>query len=280
MSMDQKRSGRIAQCFAKLKAEGRAGLVTFLTAADPNPSACLAILKGLPGAGADVIELGMPFSDPMADGPAIQASSLRALEAGGSMKTTLALVASFRRENAHTPIVLFGYYNPIFHYGVDQFLSDAREAGADGLLVVDLPPEEDRELRDPAVAAGFDFIRLVTPTTDEARLTRVLEGASGFVYYVSIAGITGTRAPDVATVKANLGKVADKTDLPLAVGFGIRDPKQAEAIAGFADAVVVGSALVETIGQHKGDADAVIAKAACDFVHSLAEGVARGRPGH
>ncbi len=277
MSNDLRDDGRISKCFEALKAKGRAGLVTFVTAGDPNPAASLAILKGLPDAGADIIELGMPFSDPMADGPAIQASSLRALHSGGSMKTTLGLVAAFRRENAHTPIVLFGYYNPIFHYGVERFLKDAREAGADALLIVDLPPEEDRELRDPAHLAGFDFIRLVTPTTDDERIGRVLEGASGFVYYVSIAGITGTRAPDLATVRANLDRIRAKSGLPLAVGFGIREPAQAKAIAELADAVVVGSALVEEVGRHQGASAEKIASAVCDLVRALAQGIAQAR---
>jgi tryptophan synthase alpha chain len=271
----QSTRGRLAQRFNELKTQGRAGLVTFVTAADPNPATSLEILKGLPAAGADVIELGMPFSDPMADGPAIQASSLRALHAGGSMKVTLGLVAAFRREDSATPIVLFGYYNPIFQYGVERFLRDAREAGADGLLVVDLPPEEDRELRDPAAEAGLDFIRLVTPTTDSHRLDRVLEHASGFVYYVSIAGITGTRAPDLATVAANVARLRAKCDLPLAVGFGIRQAEQAEAIAGMADAVVVGSALVEVVGRHADAGPAIAADAVFKLVRELAAGVRR-----
>jgi tryptophan synthase alpha chain len=266
-------NGRIARRFDALKQEGRAGLVTFVTACDPDPKTSLAILQGLPAAGADVIEFGMPFSDPMADGPSIQASSLRALGAGASMKVTLGLVAAFRREDAQTPIILFGYYNPIFQYGVERFLRDAREAGVDGLLVVDLPPEEDRELHDPALAAGLDFIRLVTPTTDDTRLARVLEAASGFIYYVSIAGITGTRAPDLADVGKKLERVRRLTDLPIAVGFGIRSAEQAAQVASMADAAVVGSALVEEVAHHVAQGPDRVVAAVLDKVHSLADGV-------
>lgn len=270
-------SGRIARRFAELAKAGRAGLVTFITAADPDPATCLAILNGLPKAGADVIEVGMPFSDPMADGPAIQASSLRALNAGGSMKTTLGLVAAFRREDATTPIVLMGYYNPIYVYGVERFLKDAREAGADGLILVDLPPEEDEELCLPARAAGIDFIRLATPTTDERRLPAVLKHASGFVYYVSIAGITGTRAPDLAAVAANVARIKAETDLPVAVGFGIRTAAQAADIARVADAAVVGSVLVEAVGRLADQPREVVASAVLDLVAGLAQGVRTAR---
>jgi len=268
-------SGRIAARFRALKDQGRAGLVTFVTAGDPDPRTSLAILKALPAAGADIIEFGMPFSDPMADGPAIQASSLRALSAGGSMKTTLALVAAFRRDDPETPLVLFGYYNPIFQYGVPRFLRDAREAGADGLLIVDLPPEEDNELRDPAAAAGLDFIRLVTPTADDARLSLILSRASGFVYYVSIAGITGTRAPDMGQVAENVARIRRHTDLPIAVGFGIRTADQASAVAARSDAAVVGSALVEDVGRMQASGPDAVVKAVCDRVRDLAAGVAR-----
>jgi tryptophan synthase alpha chain len=240
---------RIDKKFAELKHEGRAGLVAFITAGDPNHDASLGILKGLPGAGADIIELGMPFSDPMADGPAIQASSQRALQAGQTMKKTLAMVSAFRATDDTTPIVLMGYYNPIYVYPVDRFVADAAKAGVDGLIVVDMPPEEDAELRPQAGEAGLNFIRLATPTTDAKRLPAVLAHTSGFVYYVSIAGITGTKAPDLNEVKGHVSRIKGQTSLPVAVGFGVKTEQQVSAIAGIADAVVVGSALVNAIAQ-------------------------------
>jgi len=243
-------SGRIAHRFAALKSEGRAGFVTFVTAGDPDYETSLALVKGLPGAGADLIELGMPFTDPMADGPAIQASSLRALKAGQTMIRTLDLVRAFREGDGDTPVVLMGYYNPIYIYGVDRFLSDARAAGVDGLIVVDLPPEEDEELCLPALAAGINFIRLATPTTDDARLPAVLANTSGFVYYVSILGITGTRSAAAAEVSSAVARLKRHTDLPVAVGFGIKTPQQAAEIARAADAAVVGSALVSRIADN------------------------------
>jgi len=240
---------RIDKRFAALKREGRAGLVTFITAGDPDYNTSLAILKDLPAAGADIIELGMPFSDPMADGPAIQASSQRALKAGQIMKKTLSLVKAFRAGDNATPLVLMGYYNPIYVYPVDRFISDAVEAGADGLIVVDMPPEEDAELRPAATAAGLNFIRLATPTTDAKRLPAVLANTSGFVYYVSIAGITGTKAPDLAEVKGHVERIKAQTGLPIAVGFGVKTEAQVSAIAGLAEGVVVGSALVTAIAE-------------------------------
>jgi tryptophan synthase alpha chain len=240
---------RIDKRFAELKREGRAGLVTFITAGDPDYDTSLAILNALPKAGADLIELGMPFSDPMADGPAIQASSQRALAAGQTMKKTLSMVKSFRSKDNSTPLVLMGYYNPIYVYPVDRFVADAAQAGADGLIVVDMPPEEDAELRPAAAAAGLNFIRLATPTTDAKRLPAVLAHTSGFVYYVSIAGITGTKAPDLADVKAHVGRIKAHTDLPIAVGFGVKTEEQVRALAGIAEGVVVGSALVNAIAQ-------------------------------
>jgi len=240
---------RIDKTFAALKREGRAGLVTFITAGDPDYDTSLAILKGLPAAGADVIELGMPFSDPMADGPAIQAASQRALKAGQTMKKTLSMVREFRAKDDTTPIVLMGYYNPIYVYPVDRFVTDAVDAGADGLIVVDVPPEEDQELRPAANAAGLDFIRLATPTTDAKRLPAVLANTSGFVYYVSIAGITGTAAPDIAAVSAHVGRIKAHTDLPIAVGFGVKTEDQVSELARVAEGVVVGSALVSAIAQ-------------------------------
>jgi tryptophan synthase alpha chain len=240
---------RIDRRFADLKREGRVGLVTFVTAGDPDHATSLKILKGLPAAGADIIEFGMPFSDPMADGPAIQASSQRALKAGQNMKKTLAMVKAFRAEDDATPIVLMGYYNPIYVYPVDRFLKDAKDAGVDGLIVVDMPPEEDVELCLPALAAGLNFIRLATPTTDARRLPAVLANTSGFLYYVSIAGITGTASPDIAKVKAHVGRIKAKTSLPVAVGFGVKTTDQVRAIAECAEGVVVGSALVQAIAQ-------------------------------
>jgi tryptophan synthase alpha chain len=240
---------RIDERFAALKREGRAGLVTFITAGDPDYDTSLAILKGLPAAGADVVELGMPFSDPMADGPAIQASSHRALKAGQTMKKTLSMVKEFRAKDDTTPLVLMGYYNPIYVYPVDRFIADAVDAGVDGLIVVDVPPEEDEELRPAATAAGLNFVRLATPTTDAKRLPAVLANTSGFVYYVSIAGITGTAAPDIAAVGAHVGRIKAHTSLPIAVGFGVKAEQQVRALSNVAEGVVVGSALVSAIGE-------------------------------
>lgn len=247
---------RIDARFETLRKEGRAGLITFITAGDPDYETSLAILKGLPAAGADIIELGMPFSDPMADGPAIQASSLRALKAGASMKKTLALVRAFRAGDQETPLVLMGYYNPIYAYGGERFLADAKAAGVDGLIVVDLPPEEDEELCLPALRSGLSFIRLATPTTDDQRLPAVLANTSGFVYYVSITGITGTRAGEIAALKEAVMRLHRHTELPVAIGFGIRTPEQAAEVARIADAVVVGSALVSAVAEKGGTAPA------------------------
>jgi len=243
-------SGRIVKRFAALKAAGRGGLVTFLTAGDPNHDTCEEILLGLPEAGADLIELGMPFSDPMADGPVIQAASLRALTAGAEMGRTLDLVKSFRMRDGETPIVLMGYYNPIYSYGVERFLIDAREAGVDGLIVVDLPPEEDAELCVPALEAGLNFIRLATPTTDEERLAAVLRNTSGFVYYVSVLGITGTKSAAEDQVKLAVKRLRRHTELPIAVGFGIKTAATVAEIATTADASVVGSAIVQRIADN------------------------------
>jgi tryptophan synthase alpha chain len=238
---------RIVARFAELRAAKRAGFIPFITAGDPDRETSFAILKQLPKARADIIELGMPFSDPMADGPAIQASSQRALKAGQTMEKTLAMVKAFRAEDQATPIVLMGYYNPIYVYSAARFVADAADAGVDGLIVVDMPPEEDAELSPAAKAAGLDFIRLATPTTDARRLPAVLANSSGFVYYVSIAGITGTAAPDLSEVKAQVGHIKAKTSLPVAVGFGVKSEAQVSAIGSLADGVVVGSALVASI---------------------------------
>ena len=271
---------RIDRRFAALKKEGRAGLVTFLTAGDPDAATSTAIMKSLAKAGADVIELGMPFSDPMADGPAIQASSQRALKAGQTLTKTLAMVREFRAVDADTPLVLMGYYNPIYIYGVDRFLVDAKSAGVDGLIVVDLPPEEDAELCLPALKAGVNFIRLATPTTDDRRLPTVLANTSGFVYYVSITGITGTAAPDAQRVGDAVARIKRHTELPVAVGFGVRDAARAREIAQGADAVVVGSALIDVLRAtlDKDDkATAKTVKAVTDLVASLSEGVRSAR---
>lgn len=235
---------RLDETFARLKADGRPALVSFITAGDPDERTSLDLLRALPEAGADVIELGMPFSDPMADGPAIQASSQRALKAGMTLAKTLGMVRAFREKNSRTPLVLMGYFNPIYIYGVHAFVTDAANAGVDGLIVVDIPPEADDELCLPAMQAGLNFIRLATPTTDDRRLPAVLANSGGFVYYVSIAGITGTRAPDIDAVKANVNRIKAQTTLPVCVGFGVKSREQVAAIGAFADGVVVGSALV------------------------------------
>jgi tryptophan synthase alpha chain len=273
-------SDRIDRRFAELKAEGRAGLITFTMAGDPDYDAALAILRALPNAGADLIELGMPFTDPMADGPAIQAAGVRALRSGQRMTKTLAMVAEFRESNTTTPVVLMGYYNPIYIYGVDRFLADAKGAGVDGLIVVDLPPEEDEELCLPALEAGLNFVRLATPTTDDRRLPVVLKNTSGFVYYVSITGITGAAAPDATRVSAAVARIKGHTDLPVAVGFGVKTAGHAAVIARGADAVVVGSALVDTIKASLDQncrATGRTAAAVTDLVRQLAAGVRGAR---
>jgi tryptophan synthase alpha chain len=271
---------RIDRRFAALKAEGRAGLVTFVTAGDPDLATSEALLARLPAAGADVIELGMPFSDPMADGPSIQAAGLRALKAGTKLAAILGAVARFRKADTATPIVLMGYYNPVFRYGVDRFVKDAATAGVDGLIIVDLPPEESDELTPQARAAGLDFIRLTAPTSDDARLPRVLEAASGFVYHVAIAGITGTRSADPADVAKAVERLKRHTGLPVAVGFGIKTPDQAAAIARITDAAVVGSAIVDTIAAHldgDGKAKPGLVDAVVTQVSALAAGVRSAR---
>jgi len=273
---------RIGQRFAELKRDGRAGLVTFTMAGDPDTNTSLEILKALPKAGADVIELGMPFTDPMADGPAVQAGGLRALNAGQTMVKTLAMIRAFRKYDDTTPIVLMGYYNPIYIYGVEKFLADAKSAGIDGLIVVDLPPEEDEELCLPALKAGLNFIRLATPTTDDKRLPAVLANTSGFVYYVSITGITGSAAPDADKVHAAVMRIKRHTKLPVAVGFGVRTAKQARAIAESAEGVVIGSALVNAVKDSldkNGKATARTVKAVTSLVVELAKGVRGAKRG-
>jgi tryptophan synthase alpha chain len=271
---------RIDRRFAELRKEGRAALVTFTMAGDPDHATSVAILKALPKAGADVIELGMPFTDPMADGPAIQAAGLRALKAGQNMKKTLAAVRDFRNGDDATPLVLMGYYNPIYIYGVERFLGDAKAAGVDGLIVVDLPPEEDSELCLPAMKAGLNFIRLATPTTDDKRLPTVLTNTSGFVYYVSITGITGAAAPDAQKVTAAVARIKRHTTLPVCVGFGVRTAAHARAIAAGADGVVVGSALVDAVRQSLGPDSKpgpASVQAVTDLARALAEGVRSAR---
>jgi tryptophan synthase alpha chain len=246
---------RINKRFETLKAEGRKALVTFVTAGDPDETASAAVLKALPKAGADFIEIGMPFTDPMADGPAIQASSLRALEQGMSLKGVLQLLKDFRGHDGETPVILMGYFNPIYKYGCEAFVKDAAEAGADGLIIVDLPPEEDEELRGPAKEAGLDFIKLLTPTTRGARLDTVLNHASGFLYYVSITGVTGTKSADIDAVGAHIEEIKAKTDIPVVVGFGIKTPDDATKMSKVADGVVVGSAIVENIKENQKDSN-------------------------
>jgi tryptophan synthase alpha chain len=272
-------TSRIEKRFAALKAEGRAALVTFTMAGDPDYETSVAIVKALPKAGADVLEIGMPFTDPMADGPAIQAAGLRALGAGQNMIKTLALVREFRKDDNDTPIVLMGYYNPIYIYGVEKFLVDAKSAGVDGLIVVDLPPEEDEELCLPSLRAGVNFIRLATPTTDDNRLPAVLANTSGFVYYVSITGITGSAAPDANRVATAVTRIKRHTALPVCVGFGVRNAESAAGIARNADGVVVGSALVEAVraSLKDGKASAGTVAAVTGVVSDLASGVRGAR---
>ena len=270
---------RIDRRFAALKNEGRAALVTFLMSGDPDYETSLAIIKALPGAGADVIELGMPFTDPMADGPAIQAAGLRALKSGQTLKKTLTMVSAFRASDDATPIVLMGYYNPIYIYGVERFLVDAKAAGVDGLIIVDLPPEEDEELCLPALRTGLNFIRLATPTTNDKRLPAVLANTSGFVYYVSITGITGSASADAGKATAAVARIKRHTALPVCVGFGVKDAASAGAIARDADGVVVGSALVEALRATlvNGKPGQNTVKAVAAMVGDLAAGVRGGR---
>jgi tryptophan synthase alpha chain len=271
---------RIDTRFADLKKEGRAAFVTFVMAGDPDLATSLEIIKALPKAGADIIEIGMPFTDPMADGPAIQAAGLRALKAGTTLKKTLALVRDFRKDDERTPLVLMGYYNPIYIYGVDKFLADAKSAGVDGLIIVDLPPEEDTELCIPALKAGLNFIRLATPTTDDKRLPAVLANTSGFVYYVSITGITGAASADTAQVREAVARIKRHTELPVCVGFGIRTPEAARGIAQAANGAVVGSALIDALRaslDEQGHATARTVPAVADLVSALAQGVRGAR---
>ncbi|TPN47629.1 MULTISPECIES: tryptophan synthase subunit alpha [unclassified Mesorhizobium] len=271
---------RIDRCMAKLKAEGRPALVTYFMGGDPDYDTSLSIMKALPKAGADVIELGMPFSDPMADGPAIQAAGLRALKGGQTLVKTLKMASDFRAGDNETPIVLMGYYNPIYIYGVDRFLKDAIASGIDGLIVVDLPPEMDEELCIPALKAGINFIRLATPTTDDKRLPKVLQNTSGFVYYVSMTGITGSALADTGKVAAAVQRIKGHTDLPVCVGFGVKTAEQARVIGANADGVVVGTAIVNAVANvlgPKGEKTADPAEAVATLVSGLAQGVRSAR---
>ena len=263
---------RIKRKFEELKNSNKKGLITFVTAGDPNYDTSLEILKKLPDAGADIIEIGMPFTDPMADGPGIQASYLRALEAGQTLKKTIQLVKDFREFNSNTPIVLMGYYNPIYKYGAENFIKNIKEIGVDGIIVVDLPPEADRELCIPANEKGIDFIRLATPTSNEDRLPKIVNNVSGFLYYVSVAGITGSKAPEISSIESKIKTIRNFTDIPIAVGFGIKTPEQAVNIAKTADAVVVGSAIIDKINEaYKKDKNNIklIADSAADLVKNL-----------
>ncbi len=266
---------RLQSRFAELKQQNRAALVTFVTAGDPDYATSLSILKGLPAVGADVIELGMPFTDPMADGPAIQLANIRALGGHQDMVKTLQMVREFRAGNSDTPLVLMGYFNPIHHYGVPRFIEEAKAAGVDGLIVVDLPPEHNEDLCDPAQAAGLDFIRLTTPTTDDARLPTVLNGSSGFVYYVSVAGVTGAGAATLEHVEQAVARLRRHTDLPISIGFGIRTPEHAATIARLADGVVVGSALIDQIANAASPQQAI--DGVLGLCRELAEGVRDAR---
>jgi tryptophan synthase alpha chain len=266
---------RIDRRFADLKREGRAALVTFVTAGDPDYKTSLEIIKGLPKAGADIIEFGMPFTDPMADGPAIQEAGLRALKAGQTLAKTLTMVREFRERDDATPVVLMGYYNPIYIHGVERFLKDAKAAGVDGLIIVDLPPEEDDELCLPTIKAGLNFIRLATPTTDDKRAPTVFKNTSGFVYYVSVLGITGTKTPDLKSVEQNVIRLKGHTKLPIAVGFGVRTAEQARSIARNADGVVVGTALVNAVKNNLTDAGKPTPNTV-KAVHALVSEIAQG----
>jgi tryptophan synthase alpha chain len=270
---------RIAARFAELQRHDRAAFIPFLTAGDPSLETSFAILEKLPAAGADLIELGVPFSDPMADGPAIQASSLRAIKAGMTLPKVLELVRRFRKSDKQTPVVLMGYFNPIHAYGAARFAVDAASAGVDGLITVDLPPEEDAVLRAPASAHGLDIIRLATPTTDEARLAAILEGASGFLYYVSIAGVTGTKSYSEDDVREAVTRLKRESRLPCAVGFGVRTPEQAQAIARFADGAVVGSSIVSRIaeGLERGQRKSQLVEDVVNFCETLAKSVHAAR---
>lgn len=280
MLIDPAMTTRIDRRFAALAADNRAALVTFLMGGDPDPAASLEVIRALPKAGADVIEIGMPFTDPMADGPSIQAAGLRALKAGMTLKKTLALVTEFRKSDDDTPIVLMGYYNPIYVMGVDKFLAAAKQAGVDGLIVVDLPPEEDDELCLPALTAGLNFIRLATPTTDDRRLPSVLNNTSGFVYYVSLTGITGAAIADYGKVGAAVARIKGHTKLPVAVGFGVKTAENARQIAAQADGVVVGTALVDALKKsldQNNRATSGTVEAVASLVRELSAGVRAGR---
>ncbi len=266
-------SQRLSQKFEQLKSQGRGGLITFITAGDPNPQTSSAILNSLSDAGADIIELGMPFSDPVADGPAIQLSSLRAIDAGMTLVKIIDMVKEFRNRDQTTPIILMGYYNPVYHYGVEKFIDDCQQAGVDGLIIVDLPPEENDELLEPAKLADIDLIHLITPTTDQARLEKLLEKSSGFLYYVSIAGITGTDSAKEEVIKQRVAFIRRSTDLPIAVGFGVKTGADVNAMTQHADAAVVGSAIVQIIEANQDMESQALANKVQDKVKELASGL-------
>ena len=273
---------RLESRFAALRAEGRGGLITFVTAGDPNAGLSAEILAGLPAAGADIIELGMPFTDPMADGPAIELASGRALAGGQTMIRTLAMVSEFRKSDDETPIVLMGYYNPIYAYGPEEFATDAGKAGVDGMIIVDLPPEEEAEFSGPAKKAGIDIVRLIAPTSTDARIASLIENASGFVYYVSVRGITGTSSAAVSDIASNVARIRKQTDLPVAVGFGIRTPDQAAEVAQVADATVVGTAIVDQVAgglDANGNPSADLVGNTLGYVSALAASVRTARNG-
>ena len=268
--------GRIKKKFIKLKETNKKGLITFITAGDPNYNISLEIIKNLPASGADIIEIGMPFTDPMADGPAIQASYLRALQEGQNINKTIELVKTFRKSNNDIPIVLMGYYNPVYKYGVTKFLKDAKKAGIDGLIIVDLPPEADEEVCIPASKIDIDFIRLATPTSSINRLPAIIKNSSGFLYYVSVLGITGSKTPKIENIEKNINLIKSLTNIPIAVGFGIKTPSQAVSISQTAEAIVVGSAIIEKIygayNKDKSDIDFIIGET-CDFVKSISNAI-------
>jgi tryptophan synthase alpha chain len=267
---------RIDECFESLKRENKKALVTFITAGDPDYDTSMEVLNSLSAAGADIIELGMPFSDPMADGPVIQESSARALSSGMNLKSVLKMVKSWRATDAKTPLILMGYYNPIYNYGTERFAADASESGVDGLIVVDVPPEESAELLGPLSSVGMHLIRLVTPTTDMDRLDTIMDGSGGFLYYVSITGITGTNSANISEIGPDVKMIRERSDIPVVIGFGIKTPDDALTMSEIADGIVVGSALVNVVKEVQNDNNANIAELISDKVHKLSMATNKG----